>query len=425
MGAQVACNSEKCRMKRRRVRWIVFGALGAVVLAGAAAYRFFQSHHWEPWQLLAAVEQLEHGGADPTSVQMLGWNLAILGRDDEVREMDFLPQGEMPSSTVAAEDLELIVVPWRSGVEDIAAKHRIVMIMEDHFISKHREFIGGALPAFKDAGFTHYAAEAIGRFDSSLAERGYPNKYTGLYTSDPQFGNVLRRALELDFSVLGYDYGRNSHEEREEFAATRLAELFQQDANAKLLVHAGHSHVLKHKAANGQRWLASLLWEKTGIEPFTIWQWSSKHDGHDYETIVKALKGRGVSFEEPVLLWPPPALDCGLRDSPYGLASVYAIVLHPPDDSVAPAKRTVLFPEGMKRVAGRWTAPTWPVVVSAYKRGEPADAIPLDQVMLRQGETDFVLWIPGGVEYEMRAFDRAGLLKSHVEADGDLMSIGR
>jgi len=399
-------------------------SLSAVLLAAVVAYFYSKRIYLEPWEFLAHVEQLEQAGIDRTTAQELGWSLAILGRDDEARKLEFNPHAKSSSSTVAAEKLELTVVPWRTGIVNVAAKNRIVMIMEDHFFSKHREFIGATLPVFKDAGFKHYAAEGIGRFDPVLAQRGYPNNHTGFYTCDPHFGNVLRRALGLDFTVLGYDFRFTSHEAREEFAAATLAKLFQNDATTKLLVHAGHSHVLKYKTTLGQRWLASLLWEKTGIEPFTIWQWSSKQGADDYEKIVSVLKSRGVKFDEPVLLMPPPDIGSGLMDSPYRLANVDAIVLHPPDESVAPADRTVLFPGAMQRVAGRWTANEWPVVVSAYNRGEPTDAIPLDQVMLRQGETDFLLWIPKTAKYEIRVFDSSGLRDSHVDTDRDLISVG-
>jgi len=296
--------------------------------------------------------------------------------------------------------------------------------MEAHVDSKHREFIGATLPMLRDAGFTHYAAEAIGQFDPGLAERGYPNKFTGVYTADPQFGNVLRRAFDLKLAVVGYDFRFTTHEQREEFAAAKLAELFQYNAEMKLLVHAGYSHVLKHATASGQRWLASLLWEKTGIEPFTIWQWSSGSEAHDYEKVVGALKARGVSIDESVLLMPPPDIDSGLQDSPYGLGNVDAIVVHPPDESVAPAKRTVLFPDAMQRVDGRWTGKEWPVVVSVYKKGEPIDAIPLDQMMLRQSEAEFVLWIPNGTEYEIRVFNRTGVLDARAHADEGFVSVG-
>jgi hypothetical protein len=83
----------------------------------------------------------------------------------------------------------------------------------------------------------------------------------------------------------------------------------------------------------------------------------------------------------------------------------------------------VLFPDGMQRVAGRWTAKVWPVVISAYKKGEPVSAIPLDQIMLRQGETDFVLWIPGAAEYEIRVFDSSRLLKARIDREADSISV--
>jgi hypothetical protein len=33
-------------------------------------------------------------------------------------------------------------------------------------------------------------------------------------------------------------------------------------------------------------------------------------------------------------------------------------------------------------------------VIAAVPEGEPDDAIALDQILLRQGETDFELWLP-------------------------------
>lgn len=411
-------------MNRRRIRWIAVGSVAAIVLVAAVFWHRFSTQHFEPWQFLAHVVQLEKAGVDPGSLQALGWSLAILGRDDDVRSLDFFPYFKPPPSTLDADRLELNAVPWKEGLEKIAADHRIVMIMEDHFASKHREFVGATLPVFKNAGFSNYAAEAISQLDTSLAQRGYPASRTGLYTSDPQFGNALRRALELDFTVLGYDFRPFSHEGREEFAATELAALFSKDAATKLLVHAGHSHVLKYDTDSAGRWLASRLWEKTKIEPFTIWQWSSTHDAHDYAEIVRVLTERGVSLDEPVLLMPPPPFNCGLQDPPYGLARVDAIVIHPPDDSVAPDKRTVLFPDSRQRLAGVWTANVWPIVVCAYKKGEPMDAIALDQVMLRQDETRFLLWIPAGVEYEIRVFNVDGILKSQVETNSNSISVG-
>ena len=177
--------------------------------------------------------------------------------------MDFHPLHELPPLTVKPEELELDVVAWREGIQRIAESHRVVMIMEDHFVSKHREMIGATLPIFREAGFTHYAAEGIGETSSLLASRGYPAVTSGFYTSDPQFGNLLRRALDLRYTVTGYDFRPFSHEARENYAAKQLAKLIQADPKTKLLVHAGFAHVFKYETDMGRRWLASIFWERT------------------------------------------------------------------------------------------------------------------------------------------------------------------
>lgn len=364
--------------------------------------------------MLHHVIQIEEKGLDNRDIQLLGWNLAILGRDDEVRRLDFHPQVDLPPLDVEPQQLELDVVPWRDAIEQIASEHRIVMIMEDHCVSKHREMIRALLPKFRDARFTHYAAEAIGESAEPLNSRGYPIVGTGYYTSDPQFGNAIRRAVDLRFEVLGYDFRPFTHEGREDFAAMTLANVLNRDPQAKLVVHAGHAHVFKHKTDLNQRWLASILWEKTGIEPFTIWQWSEMHDGHEYHVVADALAELG-DFDEPVLLMPPPTTKSGLRNVP----NVDAILVHPPDQSVAPDNRTVLFPEAMHRVSGQWLTKQWPVVIAAYRTGEPTTAIPLDQVMMRDREQDFVLWIPASTKYDIVVFDQNGLLDSSTENDRD------
>ena len=212
---------------RRRIRWVAGISLGVLLLATGLAWRLWAGRQVAQWQLLEHVTQIEIAGVDEHSVQPLGWSLAILGRDDEIRDLDFHPQFDLPLLEVNPHELRLNVVRWRDGIKQIAAEHRIVMIMEDHFVSKHREMIGATLPLFRDAGFTHYAAEAIGESGTSLTARGYPAIETGYYTSDPKFGNVLRKALDLKYNVLGYDFRPFTHEGREEFAAGELAQLFE------------------------------------------------------------------------------------------------------------------------------------------------------------------------------------------------------
>lgn len=403
---------------RRRVRcWLWIGGLFLLVL-GLAAWKLWSGRHLAPWHTLDSVVQTEAAPLTNQSVQLLGWNLAILGRDHEVRELDFFPEFEQAPLEEPAQALPLNVVPWRRGIQRIAEEQRLVMIMESHYVSKHREMIGATLPIFREAGFTHLAVEAIGESESSLAARGFPSRATGFYTSDPQFGNSLRRALHLGYHVFGYDFRPFSHETRESFAATEIAKRFTRSPQARILVHAGLAHVLKHETDLGQRWLAALLWEETGIEPFCIWQWSALRDNQAYRVVAEQLLALG-DLDEPVLLMPPPASSPSLPDVP----RVDAILVHPPDLSRAPDQRTPLFRQPMKEIVGRWEGSHWPIVIAAYRRGEPQTAVPLDQVLLRAPEAAFNLWIPQEMEFELAAFDRNGPLSVRTSQSEGQISV--
>jgi len=63
------------------------------------------------------------------------------------------------------------------------------------------------------------------------------------------------------------------------------------------------------------------------------------------------------------------------------------------------------------------------MLIAAYNRNEPVTAIPLDQVMLREGEQNFRLWIPASAEHEIRVFDGRGLVQSATESDGDKLLV--
>ncbi len=406
-------NLDKRRWKDRW-RWLLLVSAPAFLLVAAWVWWWPARRPVAQWQLLRQIAQIERAGVDQATAQTRGWSLAILGRDDEIRRMEFFPQPASAARRINFRSPDLHPVPWRAGLAAIAREHRIVMIMEDHFVSQHREMVGATLPLFKEAGFTHYAAEAIQEPAGTLMARGFPAVETGLYTSDPRFGNLLRRALDLRFTVIGYDFGRPSHEAREESAATELARLIRNQPPSKLLVHAGFAHVFKHPTDTGQRWLASLLWEKTGVEPFTIWQWSDTHDATEYRSLLPALRERLGDFREPVLLMPPPSREHG-GDVP----DVDAILVHPPDGSIAPAQRTVLFPESTRRISGQWLTEKWPVIVAAFRKGEPVTAIPLDQVMLRTHERDFALWIPRELDFEIVVFDEHGVLPSATDDEHD------
>ncbi len=108
-----------------------------------------------------------------------------------------------------------------------------------------------------------------------------------------------------------------------------------------------------------------------------------------------------------MMLVPAPS---GLSDPQFQFPSgaVDAIVVHPPSIR-GPSQRVHSFPTSRLRVAGSWNGSEWPVQIGAFKKGESQDSIALDQVMRRDGEKDFVLWVPSD-ECEIRIYGLNGQL---------------
>ncbi|MGO9919622.1 MAG: hypothetical protein ACLQIB_33625 [Isosphaeraceae bacterium] len=385
---------------RRRVfrfRWIVFGATGTVLLALCVmAFRWAEEANSRQ-VILRRVVMLEQSSDrnDWGKRQELSTALAILGRQRDAREIPLRPEavGQELSDPPDTSDSgpPFVVTPWREAITKIAAQEHLVVIMEAHTVSEHRAWIGQTLGFFRVAGFTHYFAETIAESGSTLKSRGYPTARTGFYTLDPRFGNLVRTAIRLGFEVGGYDRFEPDFDRREEYQAAKLAERFASRADIRMVVHAGHGHVFKHEVRNVGRYMAARLWEKTGVEPFTIWQLSNELPNDVYRTLIRQIG----PITEPVMLVPPPR---HVTETLFSESSVQpavdAIVIHPSRLGQEPTDRRGAFTDQMTRVPGVWLGNQWPVVIAAMVDGEPDNAIALDQIMLRRGETDFELWLP-------------------------------
>jgi hypothetical protein len=412
-----------------RFRWIVFGAAGTALVAFCLMVSRRADEANSPQALLQRVVMLERlsGRIGWDERQELSTALAILGRQREAREIPLLPAdvgGELcdppgrPNS-----DPPFAVTPWRHAMTRIATQQRLVLIMEAHTVTEHRAWIDQTLGFFRTAGFTHYFAETIAESDSTLKARGYPTSRTGSYTLDPRFGNLVRTALRLDFQVGGYDLVVRDFDRREEYQAARLAERFASRPEIRMVVHAGHGHIFKHEVRNVGRYMAARLWEMTGVEPFTIWQLSNTLPNEVYRSLIRQIG----PITEPVVLMPPPrhVTETLFPDSSVHPA-VDAIVVHPPRIGKEPTDRRGAFTDQMTRVPGVWLGNLWPVVIAAIPDGEPDNAISLDQIMLRRGETDFELWLPhSGCSIRVWSLDGPLSVKANIESKPVQVNVNR
>ena len=419
----------------RKLRWIVVGMV-STSLVGLAILARQSVRELSPATLLQAIVRLEQQHTtDPGARQELSVLLANCGREADAESVSrpiAISGGDDAQQETRALPLDvskLKGLPWRETLVEIASRERLVVIMEAHHSPKHRRWIEQTLPVFKSAGFRDYAAEGLFESGRSLKQRGYPVPLTGFYVSDPHFGNLLRTAIALDFDLHAYEAKASDFYQREAEQADNLARLFAANPKLKLVVHAGYAHAFKTPDETGHKLMAGHLWDLTGIEPYCIWQTYHSPQEDEARQLARLLEASG----EPQMLVPVPS---GLCDPQFRFpaGAINAIVVHPPSGpckkgadplragdvqgEATPVPRVrPLFPQAARRrVAGVWTGSEWPVLVGAFKKGESADAIALDQVMLRHGETDFELWVPN-VDFEIRSFGMTGRIHS-TKADG-------
>ena len=152
-----------------RFRWlfvIVMSGLvvGSLLTLTTARQQVSTAAHLQ--QVLQLEAHLDSSGRFER--QDLSFWLGVFGRGAEAhtfstRAATAHRQDERPTESSAEwkNDISSQAVPWRQAISEIAARERIVIIMEAHNATQHREWIEQTLPIFYDAGFRHYAAETL------------------------------------------------------------------------------------------------------------------------------------------------------------------------------------------------------------------------------------------------------------------------
>lgn len=166
-------------------------------------------------------------------------------------------------------------VDARSYILEKAKHEQVIMINEAHHFPYHRVFIASLLEDLRELGFNYYGAETINYGDSLLNQRGYPVINSGYYTVEPQFGNLVRKALNLNYKVFAYEarspQSFEDPKEREIEQALNIYEVLQNNPDAKIIIHAGYDHI--REDSMGGSWvkaMAGRFKDFSGIDPFTI-----------------------------------------------------------------------------------------------------------------------------------------------------------
>jgi hypothetical protein len=157
---------------------------------------------------------------------------------------------------------------------------RVVMVNERHHAASDRLLTLRLLPALWQRGYRYFAAEAFDWKDTLLNRRPYAAVgVTGGYVDEPVFGEIVREARRLGFTLVPYEMepsqsppndSLSPQQRRDLTQARNLRErIFAADPNAKVFIHAGYAHIQERPTAT---WfpMASYLRELTGIDPVTV-----------------------------------------------------------------------------------------------------------------------------------------------------------
>lgn len=378
--------------------------------------QFFES--WRKGAYLEAIASIEGGwesAAEPLRSNYVQLRPALDGFVvlTEERRRPVPPADPVAlaryDSAVAADAIAEIVARAKAT--------RVVILNETHDNPRDRAFVLAVAEALRPLGYSYYAAETLENWgtDQQKAERlerlvedGYPRRDTGTYSSEPTFGNLIRGVLALGYRPISYEFSPPPEywataadapmEERvaarEQAQAENLARaIAAAGPNAKVLIHVGYSHAAERPLGppeHQQAWMAAQLARLTGIDPLTIDQTGLSE--YAYRALHAALAQR-IAGRPAIFLADGRPVAWG----EIGEATDVQVV-HPPIGSIGgrpdwlqrTGRQATAIPAELLPSAGRR-------LIQAFAEGEAADAVPVDQVLVRAGVEPPVVYVPAGM----------------------------
>ncbi len=166
-----------------------------------------------------------------------------------------------------------------------SAKYNVVITNEAHYQPQNRVFTISLLKALYKKGFRYLATEDLAiddkiykkKRDKNLESRKYAVKATGYYISEPQYGNMVRTAIRMGYTLVPYEYWGSDIKDplkrtlaREAGQARNIAKVLEKDPEARILVHSGYGHLNEFLNDNNDGLMGALLKKNHGIDPLTI-----------------------------------------------------------------------------------------------------------------------------------------------------------
>ncbi|GAA5023744.1 hypothetical protein GCM10011506_06810 [Marivirga lumbricoides] len=295
-------------------------------------------------------------------------------------------------------------VPAIPYIIKIAAEHEITIINEAHHSNLHRAFTTSLLKDLYEKGYRHLGLEALANDmhqDKKLNDRQYPIQESGWYLKAPAFGELLRQALEIGYTVFPYE-NTGKREEREVQQAQNIYAHMQKHPGEKVLIHCGFDHVLEGEHEAWGKAMAQELKDLSGLDPFTINQedYSEKSEAQYNPKLLKLfdIKEASILFDRD-----KNAFAYTRRKSFTDVA-----VLHP-TTTYEQGRADWLFADKQKvAIPVNGTELSFPIMLLAYKANEPIkNGIPVDIVEIANKNDTATLALSSG-QYTIVAHSHTG-----------------
>lgn len=233
----------------------------------------------QPYLFSAQIDSLLKADSTPWKFQTAAWNYSYIGNYKkalEIKDKQF-PNAKASEPTPDQTSYFKQFKPQdaREVILKEAAKTRIVIINEAHHVPLHRIYLASLLGELRQQGYTFLAMEALGYEDSLLNQRKYPLLKSGFYVREPCFGNLIREACLMGFTLFPYEQVHTDSLQksmgREKAEAMNIKKILDQNPGARIVVYCGYDHAAEDTLKNFMGLpMAGQLKCLTGIDPFTI-----------------------------------------------------------------------------------------------------------------------------------------------------------
>jgi hypothetical protein len=329
--------------------------------------------------------------------------------------MPFMTNELEPSAPSRRDSDEMLGRGWatkiaaampRDAITEIVRRAQttsIVILNEAHGSPRDRAFGLEVARALRPLGYSMLAVEAIRTYPvagtplsgaEQLKADGFARMGTGDYTRDPVFAGFLRQALALGYEPVAYDAttaqmtsGGGGVAGREQAQADNLvAAIFAKRPAAKVFLYVGVSHVAEAPLGGTER-MAARLKRITGIDPLTI----------DQATLTDVSARSAYDLAAARIGDRPAIFFANRKPMVLGLyaGAVDLQIVHPrrsyrfgrPAWLAALGGRPVPIPKDLVPNASRR-------LVQVFAANAPADAVPLDQVLVEGSAPMPMMMVP-------------------------------